>query len=91
MRSIVEIDEQFRRVTQKRADVLKAIERKLADIAELRKGYAAQGQLLDRLMDERLLVSHSNAIAQTIIELGGDPEMELPPATPAPAPPQHEG
>lgn len=89
MRSIVEIDEQFRRTIRARADVKKAIDRKLNEIAELRKGYAAQGALLDRLMDERLLVTHGNAIAQTIIELGGDPEMELPPwPHPSPAPQQ---
>lgn len=88
MRSIVEIDEQFRRVTQKRADIKRAIEAKLKDIDALRQAYAAQGQLLDRLMDERLLVKHGNAIAETIVKLGGNPDMDLPPATPAPAPQQ---
>jgi hypothetical protein len=88
MRSIVEIDEQFRRVIQKRADVKRSIDRKLEEIAALRQGYAAQGQLLDRLMDERLLVQHGNAIAETIVKLGGDPDMDLPPRTPAPAPQQ---
>lgn len=88
MRSIVEIDEQFRRVTRDRDAYRKGIDRKLDEVAKLRKEYAALGQLLDRLMDERLLVTHGNAIAQAIIELGGNPDMDLPPGTPAPAPQQ---
>ena len=84
-RAIATIDAAIAKAVRTRAETMGTIDRKLLEISVLRKHYAAQGNTLDGLLEERSRAGIAEALVrleQGPLPLGEEPTMHASGATP---------